>query len=444
MARRAARGELDPVGGAAPARRLPHRRDAAGDHAGRHAPDHDEPWLGWDSTEHLGDVVIVTAWTPIRDEAGKYNTPPKGAAAAFLLPTQVNWEYPKHAGVLSMAPVNRGVAYRNCCLPVAARPGRSRGGPLLVVVGTAMRGTQGGEPRQHLEVWRLPGVAGIRAPIARPTTTTRRTAGRRLEALEAHFEYSATPRSTCATSAKTAPRSSCAAMTARPCRCSAGKRSWCGVAARSARRSPTWSRVPAPRASSCRLRARHARHPRAPALRRRRPRKSEGGGPCRAAARDPPGIDVTRTWGHPRPTRATTGATAPTIVDRRQAVGADQARARRPRPASNCPPRVLSARRSRAERGLGRSPAHGIREPRRRRSPVKLACAARAGAERLPRRVLARARLARGRVPARAGLLGCHLPRLRGRGGRAGGDDAHVPRARAGEHPRSGRGAVAW
>ncbi len=122
---------------------------------------HDEPWLGWVTTEHHGDArVNLTAWTPIRNAAGKYNTPPKGAAAAFLLPTQMNWEYPKHAVVLLMALVDRGVAYGDLMFHLKLSAlAIDRGAPLLVVVGTAMRGTQGGERRQHLAVWRLPGDA---------------------------------------------------------------------------------------------------------------------------------------------------------------------------------------------------------------------------------------------------------------------------------------------
>ena len=121
-----------------------------------------EPWLGWVATEPHGDarVLDLTDWTSIRDAAGKYNAPPDGAAAAFLLPTHMNWEYPKHAAVLLMALVDRGVAYGDLMFHLKLSAlAVERGAPLLVVVGTAMRGTQGGERRQHLAVWRLPGDA---------------------------------------------------------------------------------------------------------------------------------------------------------------------------------------------------------------------------------------------------------------------------------------------
>jgi len=157
--RHAARGELDPAGAplhppvAYRTRGTPviiPRRDTP--------PVANTPWVGWVATQPHGTArVDLGEWTANRDRDGTHNAPLPGAAVAFLLPSELNWEYPEHTVSLLVALIERGVDYGDLMFhlklsALAVEPGA----PLLVVVGTAMRGTQGGERRQHLAVWRLP------------------------------------------------------------------------------------------------------------------------------------------------------------------------------------------------------------------------------------------------------------------------------------------------
>jgi predicted acylesterase/phospholipase RssA/proteasome lid subunit RPN8/RPN11 len=119
----------------------------------------DEPWLGWVATEAHGESRIdLQGWAPRRDDQGEPTLPASGAAAVFLLPTTMNWEYPNDIVVLLMGLVDRGVDYGELMFHLKLSTlATGQGEPLLVVVGSAMRGTQGEHPRQHLASWRIPG-----------------------------------------------------------------------------------------------------------------------------------------------------------------------------------------------------------------------------------------------------------------------------------------------
>ncbi len=160
--RRAARGELDPAG-------APLHPPVA--YVKRGAPlviprtdtpaVAEQPWLGWVSMQSHGQRRIdLHEWTPLRDPSGGRNSPPQPAAAVFLLPCAMDWEYPEHTATLLMALVDRGVDYGELMLHLKLTAlGLEPGQPMLVVVGSAMRGIAGGRPRQHLAAWRIPAEA---------------------------------------------------------------------------------------------------------------------------------------------------------------------------------------------------------------------------------------------------------------------------------------------
>jgi len=157
--RRAALDELDPDGGPLHPPAVYRTAGTPLVIARRDTPNvDDQPWLGWVASEPHGTSRIdLNAWTPIRNDEGKYNAPPAGAAAAFLLPSQMDWEYPRDSVVLLMALVDRGVDYGDLMFHLKLSAlAVDTGSPLLVVVGSAMRATQSGERRQHLAAWRLP------------------------------------------------------------------------------------------------------------------------------------------------------------------------------------------------------------------------------------------------------------------------------------------------
>jgi proteasome lid subunit RPN8/RPN11 len=119
----------------------------------------DEPWLGWATADPIRERRLdLTAWTPMRVD-GKLQDTPQHAAAAILLPSRLDWEYPDRAVGLILALINRGVDWGDfwSLLEFTAleRPGET----LLLVIGTAMRGVGGGEARQHLTAWRIPAEA---------------------------------------------------------------------------------------------------------------------------------------------------------------------------------------------------------------------------------------------------------------------------------------------
>jgi predicted acylesterase/phospholipase RssA len=117
----------------------------------------DTAWLGYATLAHPYERRYdLVAWTPEYDPAGELNTPSEGAAAAVLLAAAMDWEFPETVAGLLVALSNRGVDLRGLIAHlgfVAAY--RKPGEPLMVIVGTPMRGTVG-QLRQHLTAWRIP------------------------------------------------------------------------------------------------------------------------------------------------------------------------------------------------------------------------------------------------------------------------------------------------
>lgn len=155
----AATGQLDPAGGAmhppavyvrnSPALIIP-RKDTP--------PVADTPWLGWVDTNPVSDKRIdLGSWTPHQDGDGKWNVPSPGAAAAFLIPSTLDWEYPEYSVSLLVALLERGIDFGDLLMHLRITSlGLEAGEPMLVVVGTAMRGVVGEAPRQHLAAWMIP------------------------------------------------------------------------------------------------------------------------------------------------------------------------------------------------------------------------------------------------------------------------------------------------
>jgi hypothetical protein len=118
-----------------------------------------EPWIGWAATVAVGSGRIdLHDWRAMR-EHGRIADPPADPAAAVLLDSALDWEYPEHAAGLILALTERGVDWGEFWRLLEVTALACGDQPLLLVVGTAMRGTRGGEARQHLSVWRIPAQA---------------------------------------------------------------------------------------------------------------------------------------------------------------------------------------------------------------------------------------------------------------------------------------------
>ena len=167
---RAAVGELDPDGGplhppaiygiADDAPLVIPRRDTP--------PVQDSPWMGWAIADPVSERrVDLIDWVPARDADGSMNSRPDDAVAAFLLPGAWNWEYPDRTVALFVALVKAGIGFRDLLIHLQRGAlAVKQGAPMLVVVGTAMRGTAGGQRRQHLAVWRIPAEAAADLRLA--------------------------------------------------------------------------------------------------------------------------------------------------------------------------------------------------------------------------------------------------------------------------------------
>jgi proteasome lid subunit RPN8/RPN11 len=119
----------------------------------------DEPWLGWATAELIRERRFdLTAWTPMRLNGSLQDTP-QHAAPTILLPSRLDWEYPDRALGLIIALIDRGVDWGDFWSLLEFTALERPGEPLLLVIGTAMRGLAGGEPRQHLTAWRIPAEA---------------------------------------------------------------------------------------------------------------------------------------------------------------------------------------------------------------------------------------------------------------------------------------------
>jgi predicted acylesterase/phospholipase RssA/molybdopterin/thiamine biosynthesis adenylyltransferase len=118
----------------------------------------DGPWLGYVEFEHRHDRRYdLFGWIPDYDPGGKLNDPPERCAPAVLLNEQMDWEFPRSVAELLLALKERGVSIGLLIGHLGfAAAFREAGQPLLVVVGTPMRGIAGGTLRQHLTAWRIP------------------------------------------------------------------------------------------------------------------------------------------------------------------------------------------------------------------------------------------------------------------------------------------------
>jgi predicted acylesterase/phospholipase RssA len=126
------------------------------------------PWLGWVvACPAGGSRYDLVEWVAARDGDGQPQLPPTQAAASILLPSAMDWEYPRWVVALLVALIERGVSYSDLMFHLQLSAlGVEPGEPLLVVVGSAMRGIGGGEARQHLTAWRIPADTVTRLRIA--------------------------------------------------------------------------------------------------------------------------------------------------------------------------------------------------------------------------------------------------------------------------------------
>jgi predicted acylesterase/phospholipase RssA len=118
----------------------------------------DEPWLGYVEFEHAHEGRYdLFGWMPDYDPQGELNSPPEKSAPAVLLNEPMDWEFPRNVAGLLLALDERAVSIRSLIAHLGfAAAFRETGQPLLVVVGTPMRGIAGGALSQHLTAWRIP------------------------------------------------------------------------------------------------------------------------------------------------------------------------------------------------------------------------------------------------------------------------------------------------
>jgi predicted acylesterase/phospholipase RssA/molybdopterin/thiamine biosynthesis adenylyltransferase len=118
----------------------------------------EKPWLGYVEFERPNERRYdLFNWIPDYDPQGELNSPPEKSAPAVLLNEQMDWEFPKSVAELLLALNERGVSIGMLIGHLGfAAAFRESGQPLLVVVGTPMRGISGGKLRQHLTAWRIP------------------------------------------------------------------------------------------------------------------------------------------------------------------------------------------------------------------------------------------------------------------------------------------------
>lgn len=108
----------------------------------------DSPWIGGVELDKVSDSRIdLIGWQP------SITSWLQGAAPAILLPSTLDFEYPRTIAALLDALADRGVP-REQALAVmkVAALGIKKDEPLIVVIGTAMRG-RADDRRQHLAAW---------------------------------------------------------------------------------------------------------------------------------------------------------------------------------------------------------------------------------------------------------------------------------------------------
>lgn len=178
--RKAAMDELDPVGGAI------HPPVAHGERGPLLIPRHDAPvqdgkmWFGLAElavmSEHRLDLI---GWRELGSQ------PAAGSvAAAILLDRPMPLEYPSKLGALLTCLEDRGVSIDSFLAAIReVLKHNAKDQPLYVVLGTPMRGTRGGDLRQHLACWRTDAFAGDIAQLEGRVATTE-AAARALGATE--------------------------------------------------------------------------------------------------------------------------------------------------------------------------------------------------------------------------------------------------------------------
>lgn len=149
---RAAAGELDPIGGPLHPPAVYTSADAPMlvVHADTPAV-HDAPWIGFALLRRsCARRMDLVGWT---EELGGDS---KDVAPALLMPTPMDWEYPRTVRELLDALATRGVPWQPLLallrLGSVRRP-KDAGMPLII--GTPMRRVAEGPPQQHLGAWYL-------------------------------------------------------------------------------------------------------------------------------------------------------------------------------------------------------------------------------------------------------------------------------------------------
>jgi integrative and conjugative element protein (TIGR02256 family) len=109
-----------------------------------------EPWFGTAHLRVFSEVrVDIVGWSVGLDRAT-----PQGVAAAILLPDLFPYEFPTNVGSLITALADRGVSRERLFLTLQwAAIHNGYDSPLYVLIGTPMRGIEGGQRRQHLTAW---------------------------------------------------------------------------------------------------------------------------------------------------------------------------------------------------------------------------------------------------------------------------------------------------
>lgn len=156
--RKAAADDLDPIGGAL---HPPVTSNTSGPIL---IPRCDAPvrgnqeWVGFAELNSISEYRLdLVAWTPPTAPT----TDGRLIAAAILLGQTMPLEYPRKLGELLTCVEKRGVSVHSILDAIAQMLRRNREGqPLYIVLGTPMRGTRGGELRQHLACWQMEALGG--------------------------------------------------------------------------------------------------------------------------------------------------------------------------------------------------------------------------------------------------------------------------------------------
>jgi hypothetical protein len=181
---RAAAGALDPVGEPLHPPPAYATREGGAVVVRADAPDvGSTPWLGFAVLRRVSDErADLVGWLDFAGARCLLSDPPAAALGDFagvggdvsrlalglavLLPEPTQYEYPTKAGALVQMLARQGIGKESlivrfellALLNSRLAPPRESGEPTMLVyaiVGAPMRGTGGGETRQHLAVWRL-------------------------------------------------------------------------------------------------------------------------------------------------------------------------------------------------------------------------------------------------------------------------------------------------